>query len=79
MLTRTHLERIEIAFDDHHLRTMLGCSFRCPSPGTWVRVNSSTTLLTYGVSSIWRRGGKLLEMEREWKVGVWWQRTDAMI
>ena len=57
MLPLDHPDRIQIAFDDHRLVAMPGCSSRSPSPSTWVCVNSSTTMLT----SQMRRGGRMRE------------------
>ena len=46
MLPSEQPDRIHVAFDDHRLVAMLGCSLRSPSPSTWDWVNSSTTTLT---------------------------------
>ena len=46
MLPSEQPDRIHVAFDDHRLWPMLGCSLRSPSPSTWDWVNSSTTTLT---------------------------------
>ena len=57
MLPRNDPDRIQIAFDDHRLVANAGLLLPSPSPGTWVCVNSSTTMLT----SQMRRGGRMRE------------------
>ena len=57
MLPLEHPDHIQIAFDDHRLSPMLGCSFRPLWPITWGRVNSLTVTSTSGM----RQGGRTRE------------------
>ena len=57
MLPPSEPDRIRIAFDDHSWWPMPGCSFRSPSPSTWVCVSSSSSTLTWEM----RRVGRTLE------------------
>ena len=40
MLPRNHLDRIQIAFDDHRLVANAGLLLQATSPGTWACGNS---------------------------------------
>ena len=62
MLPLSEPDRIRIAFDDRRLVANSGCSFRSPSPSTWVCVNSSTTMLTSEMRGRANTGDKMLTL-----------------
>ena len=49
MLPRNHPDRIQIAFDDHRLVNMPGCSFQPPWPCTRVCPNWLTGAWTWAI------------------------------